>query len=136
MIVAVLDTGIDYNHEDLRDNMWRERDTSGHDVFGENLTSEGPPHDPMDGNGHGTHVAGTIGAVGDNSLGVVGVCWHVRLMAVKVLNDRGAGADDTITRGIDYAVHHGARIICGAFGSGLKVIEPVSMLPATGAPHG
>ena len=72
---------------------------------------------PMDENGHGTHIAGTIGAVGNNGIGVVGVCWNVRLMAVKVIDASGRGDNISIVRGIDYATRQGARVICLALGA-------------------
>lgn len=108
VIVAVIDSGIDYNHPDLTANMWVnpgeiagnsiDDDSNGYvdDVYGINvITGSG---DPMDDNDHGTHCAGTIGAVGNNSLGVVGVNWSVGLMAVKYLDATGGGwTSDAIT---------------------------------------
>ena len=94
VIVAVIDTGVDYNHEDLRNQMWRnpgeiagdgiDNDGNGFvdDVFGYDFASD--HGDPMDTNGHGTHCAGTIGAEGGNSLGVVGVSWKPQIMAPQL----------------------------------------------------
>ncbi|MDW8305294.1 MAG: S8 family serine peptidase [Acidobacteriota bacterium] len=102
VVVAVIDTGIRYTHEDLSSNMWRNTaeipnngiDDDGNgfidDYYGYDFRYNDP--DPMDENGHGTHVAGTIGAVGNNSLGVVGVNWTVKLMAIKIYS---ATANDT-----------------------------------------
>lgn len=98
--VAVLDTGINYNHEDLAANMGR--DQNGH--FGRDIVNS--DNDPMDDNGdsHGTHVAGTIGAVGNNGLGVAGVNWEVSLLAVKVLDSTGSAAGNfgTVIDGLEY----------------------------------
>ena len=92
VIIAVVDTGIDYTHEDLVDNMWE--DENGY--HGYNAVNDS--YYPMDGHGHGTHVAGTIGAVGDNELGVVGVNWNVSLMALKMFDDSGSA---TTTQAIE-----------------------------------
>lgn len=101
IIVAVVDTGVAYNHPDLASNMWVnpgencmdgiDNDMNGYvdDCYGINtITGSG---NPIDDNGHGTHVAGIIGAVGNNALGVVGVNWRVSIMACKFLNSSGSG---------------------------------------------
>ena len=114
VVVAVLDTGINYNHEDLAANMWNGGVTypkHGYD-FIDNT------NDPMDQNGHGTHVAGTIGAVGNNSIGTTGVCWSVKLMAVRVLNALGSGSTAQVIQGIDFAVARGAKVINMSLGGG------------------
>ncbi len=106
-IVAVLDTGINYNHQDLSSNMWDggvSYPKHGYDF----ITST---NDPMDRNGHGTHVAGTIGAIGNNGIGSTGVCWKVKLMAIRVLDASGNGTSDSIINGIDFARTHGAKVI-------------------------
>lgn len=107
VVVAVLDTGINYNHEDLADNMWDggvAYPNHGWDFIDNN-------NNPLDQNGHGTHVAGTIGAVGNNSKGTTGVCWKVKLMAVRVLDATGSGTTAGIIQGIDFAVARGAKIL-------------------------
>ncbi|MEX8518665.1 MAG: S8 family serine peptidase [Leptothrix sp. (in: b-proteobacteria)] len=99
-VVAVLDTGIDYTHPDLAANIW----TAPHDyvvtIGGLSITCPAGSHgfnviaktcDPMDDNDHGTHVAGTIGAVGNNGLGVVGVNWTAQMMGVKMIDASGMG---------------------------------------------
>ncbi len=100
-IVAVIDTGIKYSHEDLAANMWTnsgetpnngiDDDNNGFvdDYYGYDFRFDDP--DPDDEFGHGTHVAGTIGAVGNNALGVAGVNWNVRLMAIKIYDSTGFG---------------------------------------------
>jgi thermitase len=106
--VAVLDTGINYNHEDLSANMWNGGVTypkHGYDFVGSS------DDDPMDENGHGTHVAGTIGAVGNNGKGTTGVCWNVKLMGVRVLDATGSGTTASIVQGIDFAVARGAKVL-------------------------
>lgn len=102
VIVAVIDTGIDYNHSDLAANMWRNpREVAGNgvdddrngyvdDVYGINAIKNSG--NPLDDNGHGTHVAGIIGAVGNNSRGVVGVNWKVKLVGAKFLSASGSGS--------------------------------------------
>lgn len=127
VIVAVLDSGIDYNHNDLKANMWINQgeiggnglddDGNGYvdDLHGINtLIGDG---DPMDDDGHGTHVAGIIGAVGNNGTGLSGVCWHCSLMAIKFLDEEGDGWLSNELEGIEYAVNHGADIINGSFGT-------------------
>lgn len=100
IVVAVTDTGVDYNHPDLRANMWRnpfdppngkDDDKNGYidDVYGINTVSDSA--DPHDDQGHGTHVAGIIGAKGDNKAGVAGITWTTKIMAVKFLDKDGAG---------------------------------------------
>lgn len=112
VIVAVLDTGINYNHRDLSPNMWSGGSTypkHGYDFVDDDK-------DPMDLNGHGTHCAGTIGAKGNDEKGVVGVCWQVKLMAVRVLDASGGGTLAAIAQGIDFAVANGAHVINASLG--------------------
>jgi subtilisin family serine protease len=119
VVVAVIDTGIDHNHPDLVANMWRNPgevagnniDDDGNgvidDVHGYNaITQSG---NPFDDNGHGTHCAGTIGGVGNNGQGVVGVNWAVQLMAVKMLAANGSGDLYAAIRAVDYVTNMKAR---------------------------
>ncbi|MDF3821545.1 S8 family serine peptidase [Leptospira sp. 96542] len=117
-IVAVLDTGVTYTHEDLVGNMWS---PSGGCVNQNGVTiGAGCPNhgwdfanndnDPRDEEGHGTHVAMTIGAVGNNNKGISGVCQSAKIMAVRVLG-LGGGSNDTIANGINFAVRNGAKVI-------------------------
>lgn len=101
VVVANIDTGMRYTHEDLAANMWTnpgeiqgngiDDDNNGFadDYFGYDFFFNDP--DPLDENGHGTHVGGTIGAVGNNALGVVGVNWNVKIMAIKIFDNTGFG---------------------------------------------
>jgi subtilisin family serine protease len=125
--VAVLDTGIDTDHPDLKDNVWKNtkekngngKDDDGNgyvdDYYGVNLfKGKGNGEDD---NGHGTHVAGIIAARGNNSTGVSGVCWSAKVMAVKFMNANGYGSMSKAVAGIDYAIDKGAKIINASFGS-------------------
>ncbi|HEY0547048.1 MAG TPA: S8 family serine peptidase [Pyrinomonadaceae bacterium] len=112
IVVAVIDTGVYYNHQDLSANMWHnpgeiagngiDDDGNGYvdDVYGVDTINY--DSDPLDDFGHGTHVAGTIGAVGNNSLGVVGVNWNVRLMAVKTHDSSGNGTAASVIAAFQY----------------------------------
>ncbi len=106
IVVAVLDSGINYNHEDLAANMWVSPVDGSHGwnaVATNNL--------PLDDGGHGSLVAGVLGAVGNNGKGVVGVAWQVQMMACKCLTAAGSGSDSDLIACIDYARTNGARII-------------------------
>jgi subtilisin family serine protease len=131
ILVAVTDTGIAYDHPDLAANIWSNPadppgggDDDGNgiadDVHGANFCPQPGAFSPCDGsrsgdpfdqNGHGTHVAGSIGAVGDNGVGVAGMNWQVSIMAVRVLNADGSGTSAAIADGFDYAGDHGARVV-------------------------
>lgn len=115
VIVAVVDTGINYNHLDLNQNMW-EGATEG--IYKHGYDFSGNTDDPMDKNGHGTHVAGIIGAVGNNATGTAGVCWRIKLMAVRVLDNLGTGTTSSIVSGLNFAVAHNAKVINMSFGGG------------------
>ncbi len=125
--IAVVDTGIRSDHEDLQANLWNnplelagngiDDDQNGYidDIFGFNFIDSSTP--PEDDSGHGTHAAGIAGAKGNNHIGISGVAWDVNLMAVKVLNSEGKGAASTLASGIDYAIENGADIINASWGS-------------------
>lgn len=102
--VGVVDSGIDYTHPDLKDNY-----AGGRDFFNKD-------DDPMDDNGHGTHVAGTIAAV-DNGLGVVGVAPNVRLYALKVLDGEGNGKISALIDAIDWAISNKLKVLNFSLGS-------------------
>jgi hypothetical protein len=97
--IGIVDTGIDLKHADLKDNL----------VAGTNLIK--PNQAPQDDNGHGTSVAGVIGAVGNNRLGTSGILWSAKMMPIKALDDTGSGDEDKLGQGITYAVDHGAKIV-------------------------
>jgi subtilisin family serine protease len=106
IIVGVIDSGINYNHEDLAANLWNDPAFPNHGWDFVNNTN-----DPMDTNGHGTHVAGTIGAVGNNRLGSTGVCWKVKLMALRACNTSGQCTSATEIAALNFGVDHGAKVI-------------------------
>lgn len=133
VVVAVLDTGVDFTHVDLKDNMWIRPanipaytdDELGtyNDLNGFNGTDA--IADPMDDNGHGTHCAGIIGAEGDNGEGIVGVNWHVKIMPLKFLGRGGFGSVDDAIEAINYAIDRkkngvNIRIISASWGSTQK----------------
>ncbi len=114
VVVGVIDTGVDYNHPDLVDNIWTnpgeipgdgiDNDGNGYvdDVHGINaITNTG---DPMDDQGHGSHVSGTIGATGNNNLGVVGVNHQVSIVGCKFLDSSGSGSTSDALKCMDYMV--------------------------------
>lgn len=114
VIVAVIDTGIDYNHEDLAFNIWRNPNPTNNDTVGYDFThNDGLPFDDQ---GHGTHTSGTVGAVGNNGIGVSGVAQRVSIMGVKFLSANGQGTTAGAVQSIDYAVAHGAKILSNSWG--------------------
>ena len=109
VIVAVIDTGVDYTHPDLKANMWKSADGKhGFDFFDDD-------DDPMDEQNHGTHCAGTIAGVGHNGVGVVGVNWKARIMAMRFLGPDGTGSTSDAVKCIDWAVANGAHILSNSW---------------------
>lgn len=119
--VAVIDTGVDYTHPDLSENIWSnpneipgngiDDDHNGYvdDTMGWDFVNDN--NEPMDTHGHGTHLGGIIAAVGNNGQGITGVCWQARIMVIRGLADSGSGASDKLAQAIKYAVDNGARVI-------------------------
>ena len=128
IIVGVIDTGIDYNHPDLAGNMWvNPGEIAGNGIDDDNNGYIDDVHgfdfvdydgDPMDGNAHGTHVAGTIAAEGNNATGVVGVNWNASLMALRFLDDNGNGSTYGALQALEYATMMGAHITNNSWGGG------------------
>ena len=130
VVVAVIDTGVDYNHEDIASNIWvNEAESNGtpgvdddingyiDDIKGWDFAYN--DNNPMDGHGHGSHCAGTIAAVGNNNIGVIGVAPEAKIMAVKGLSDAGAGTTAGLAKCIVYAADNGADILSNSWGSGI-----------------
>jgi len=133
VVVGVLDTGIDYLHEDLAANLWvnpgeipgdgLDNDSNGFadDIYGWDFINDDA--DPMDDNSHGSHVAGTIAAAGNNGLGVAGINWSCKLMALKFLNAGGSGPTSDAVDAMAYLLnlkrHHGVnlRLTSNSWGS-------------------
>ena len=120
IVIGVIDSGIDYTHPDLANNIW----TNPGEIAGNGIDDDGNGYvddihgwdfasgdsDPMDGNGHGTHVAGTIAAAGNNSVGITGVNWNAKLMPLRFLNDAGSGSIYHAVAALEYATMMGADI--------------------------
>jgi subtilisin family serine protease len=130
VVVAVLDTGVDYTHQDLITNMWiRPENVPAYsdDELGtindkNGFNSDANSGDPMDQNGHGTHCAGVIGAEGNNSLGIAGINWKVEIMPLKFLGRGGFGSTKNAIEAINYAIDRkkagvNIRVINASWGS-------------------
>ncbi len=127
VVVAVIDTGVDYGHEDLKDNMWInsaellgeegvDDDKNGYvdDIYGVSFIDGSA--NPMDDNGHGTHVAGII-AMANNNVGGVGIAYNAQIMAIKAGQSDGTFSSSDIAKAIEYAYKNGADVINMSFGS-------------------
>ncbi|MFH1283878.1 MAG: PKD domain-containing protein [bacterium] len=127
VIIAVIDSGVDYTHEDLAENIWINEneipdngiddDENGFidDIRGWDFYNN--DNDPMDDNSHGTHCSGTIGAVGNNNTGIVGVNWNVSIMPLKFLDASGSGWTSDAIECIEYATLMNADIMSSSWGS-------------------
>ena len=128
VLIGVIDTGVDYTHPDLAANIWTnpgeipgngiDDDQNGYvdDVHGYDFVNN--DGDPMDDNGHGTHCSGTIGAVGMNGIGVVGVNWNVKILACKFLSASGSGNAADAIEALNYATMMGVRLTSNSWGGG------------------
>ena len=126
-VIGIIDTGVDWTHPDLDDNIWRNRDEipdNGADDDGNGYVDDvrgwdfiNDDNDPRDDNSHGTHVAGIAAAEGNNGVGICGVAWNARIMPVKVLQSSGKGTSSDIAAGINYATHNGATVINMSLGN-------------------
>ncbi len=144
IIVAVLDSGVNYNHEDLQNNMWvnttelngtpnYDDDGNGYidDIRGWDFADD--DSDPMDYHGHGTHVAGIIGAVGNNGKGIAGICWNVQIMNLKIaLNVSPEVLFADAISAIQYAVVKGAKVINASWGDGMYSQSLYDVIDAAG----
>jgi thermitase len=130
VVVAVLDSGVDYTHPDLIGNMWHRPDDMEmyrDDQLGliddyDGFSAVESDRDPMDENGHGTHCAGIVGAEGDNNIGIVGVNWHVEIMPLKFMGRGGFGSTKDAIAAINYVIARkkdgvNVRVISASWGS-------------------
>ncbi|PIU42687.1 MAG: hypothetical protein COS98_01610, partial [Parcubacteria group bacterium CG07_land_8_20_14_0_80_35_11] len=127
VVIAVIDTGVDFNHPDLSSNIW----LNTNEVAGNQIDDDGNGYvddvrgwdfwsydnDPMDLNSHGTHVSGTIAAVGNNATGITGINWTAKIMPVRFLSSEGYGYLSDAILAINYAVDNGAKILSNSWGS-------------------
>ncbi len=157
-VVAVVDTGLDFTHPDIQGNIWINADevanngidddnngfvddVSGYDFIGTTTTNPNSPganpdNDPSDGQGHGTHVSGTIAATGNNGIGVIGVAPQTKIMPVKGLDDSGSGLATTLANALIYAADNGADVInnsWGGYGNSSLINDAVAYAYAQGA---
>jgi subtilisin family serine protease len=140
VVVAVLDSGVDYKHQDLAQNIWQRPDNIDEyfdeqlgpvdDINGYDATTDGG--DPMDDNGHGTHCAGIIGADGNNGVGIAGINWRVKIMPLKFISKNGSGSTKDAIEAINYVINRkragvNVRIISASWGStqNSKALEDV-----------
>jgi subtilisin family serine protease len=147
-VVAVIDTGVDYQHPDLASNMWinpGENPTNGLDNDGNGFVNDYYGYDfadnlpsPMDSGQHGTHVAGTIAAVGNNALGVIGVDYQARIMALRASSDGNTLPDSAVIEAIQYATlmkGRGVNIVAinESFGGGGSSSAEIAAMQAAGS---
>lgn len=135
VLVGIIDTGVDYLHSDLVDNIWNNPGETGTDIEGNDKQTNGIDDDgngyvddlhgydfvnnlssPMDEYGHGTHVAGTIGASGNNGLGITGINWRVKMVALKTFGADGSGTDADIVKAVEYATQMNIPITNNSYG--------------------
>ena len=133
-IIGVIDTGVDWDHPDLDDNIWRnwdeipdngiDDDANGFidDIRGWDFINN--DNDPNDDNSHGTHVAGIAAAESNNGIGITGIAWNAKIMPVKMLQSSGRGSSSDLAAAIIYASDNGATVInmsLGSYGESMTV---------------
>lgn len=132
VLVAIIDTGMDFNHRDLKGNQWvNEAELNGKDnvdddnngvvddIYGASFVDAARPSgNNRDDHGHGSHCAGSIGATGDDGVGVAGVNWKTKMMGVKFLGADGSGSLEGAIKAIDYSVKMGAKVLSNSWGGG------------------
>ncbi|GCA70259.1 thermophilic serine proteinase [Microcystis aeruginosa NIES-2519] len=128
LVIGVIDTGVDYNHQDLVGNIW----TNPGEIAGDGIDNDGNGYiddirgwdfayndnDPSDVHGHGTHVSGTIAGKGNNGVGVTGVAWNAKIMPLKFLDDTGSGSTSNAIKAINYATDKGVKLTNNSWGGG------------------
>ena len=120
VLIGVIDTGVDWHHEDLADNIYTnpgEIPANGIDDDGNGFIDDvhgwdfiNNDNDPFDDHYHGTHVAGTIAGVGDNGIGVAGVCWSAKIMPIKWISSSGQGTNSAAIQSVEYATMMGVKV--------------------------
>ena len=127
VVIAVIDTGVDYTHPDLAVNMWINEDEIPNngidddnnsyidDIHGWDFANY--DNDPMDDHYHGTHCSGTIAGIGNNGLGVTGVTWNSKIMALKFLGSSGSGSTYDAMSAMQYGINNGAHVMSNSWGS-------------------
>lgn len=137
VVVAVIDTGVDYTHPDIAPNYWQNPGETGMDADGNDKSTNGidddgngyiddfrgwdfvnNDNDPMDDHNHGTHCAGTIGAKGNDGTGVAGVAWDVSIVGVKFLSATGSGSLADAVKAIEYTTSLGVTLTSNSWGGG------------------
>ena len=128
LVIGVIDTGVDYNHTDLVGNIW----TNAGEIAGDGIDNDNNGYiddirgwdfayndnNPMDVQGHGTHVSGTIAGKGNNGVGVTGVAWNAKIMPLKFLDDTGSGSTSNAISAINYATAKGVKLTNNSWGGG------------------
>lgn len=126
-VIAILDTGVDWEHADLSDNIWVNEaelnGAEGYDDDGNGFIDDirgwdfiNQDNDPKDDNSHGTHCAGIAAGVGNNEVGITGANWNAKIMPIKVFQSSGRADAATIAKGISYAADNGAHVLSMSFG--------------------
>ncbi|HEX2058433.1 MAG TPA: S8 family serine peptidase [Actinomycetota bacterium] len=146
--VAVVDTGVAVDHPEMAPGTWRNpgetgsgKESNGLDDDGNGYVDDfqgwdwiGDDRHPRDLHGHGTHVAATIGAAGNDGSGIAGLAWSTRIMALRALNSQGAGTTADLTNAFAYAARAGAQVVnvsLGGQGQSLSVLNAIAAAPGT-----